>query len=108
LTSSENKALGYPAYVDGDKKYGTSDDQGPLIKNIVDHNIRVFVGLGRDMTSDLKTYLQNPLTTDQAEFAKYQSQGLYKYENKLFETLSHPDMATNPIVRTAVLDFLLK
>lgn len=97
----------FPDYQNGGDNptpFGGDDDLGPLIKNILDHEVPVFVGLGKIYAnSSLQAYL-DPFTANQAEFAQYQSQGLYSYN--FYQDFSHPAMATEPQVRNNVLDFL--
>ena len=65
-----------------DPAYDTNDDLGPSMKNFMDHGVKKVVGLGDlyPKRSLMEIYL-NPLTTNQAEFASYQSRGLYQYQH---------------------------
>ncbi len=106
LTSSEG--YGYPDYKNlNDEKYGTDDDLGSLIPNIIANKIPVFVGCGKEANySDpdnkfLITKYFETLKINQTDLEK----GLFSYN--YFSDLLHYEMGTDQDkVLKAVLEFL--
>jgi len=94
---------GFPAYEGDDYTYGTNDDLGPLIHEILSENIQVFVGLGKDSPASLQTYISG-LATNQSNSDLQQD--LSRLEYRFYKDYLHYQMATEVQVQRTVLDFL--